>query len=155
MFNIELSNIIASNLYVTISITDFDYKVKKVIEISYKQRGGNLFDNRLGENMEEIELQEFTINLGKRLKMLREKNGVTQEKMSDEANCSKNYISAIERGVHKLTVPMLIEYCRVLRLSPNEVLGVKTGKNKFDVLINSLSQDEVNKVCDFIEIMRR
>ncbi len=99
------------------------------------------------------ELQIFNSTLGRRLKELREKAKVTQEHMALEANCTKNYISAIERGLHKLTVPMLVEYCRVLRLSPNEILDI-SDKNKNVELIESLSAEELAKVKSIIEIIR-
>lgn len=104
--------------------------------------------------MRKSELQNFTVALGHRLKTLREKKGITQEKMSIEAGCSKNYISAIERGVHKLTVPMLIEYCRVLQLTPNEILQITEKMDEYTELINSLKPDELIKVKDFIKIIR-
>lgn len=105
--------------------------------------------------MKENELREFTVNLGKRLKMLREKNGVTQERISIEADCSKNYISALERGIHKLTVPMLIEYCRVLKISPNEILEIDYSCTDKLEIIKDLNEEEIEKVKDLIEIMRR
>ena len=43
--------------------------------------------------------------------------------MSGRAGCSKNYLSAVERDVNKLTVPLLLEYCKAVRKTQNETLG--------------------------------
>ena len=61
--------------------------------------------------------------LGQRLQQFREDAHMTQGDLSIAAGCSKNYLSAIERGVNKLTVPLLLEYCRALHKTPNEILG--------------------------------
>lgn len=71
----------------------------------------------------EWETLEKKRGLGQKLQELREHTGITQAELSERAGCSKNYISAIERGVNKLTVPMLLEYCDILHKTPNELLG--------------------------------
>lgn len=71
----------------------------------------------------EWELLEKRQCLGRKLQELREHAGITQAEFSARAGCSKNYISAIERGVNKLTVPVLLEYCGILHKTPNEILG--------------------------------
>ena len=68
--------------------------------------------------------------LGQRLQQLREDAGITQGDLSAEAGCSKNYLSAIERGVNKLTVPLLLEYCLALNKTPNEILGYEDSGRK-------------------------
>lgn len=61
--------------------------------------------------------------LGSRLQRLREQADITQLELSERAGCSKNYLSAVERGVNKLTVPVLLEYCQAVHKTPNEILG--------------------------------
>lgn len=48
------------------------------------------------------DLPENRKRLGRRLQELREQNDSTQLEFSIKAGCSKNYISARERGVNKL-----------------------------------------------------
>lgn len=76
----------------------------------------------------EWESMEKKRKLGQRLQEFREQAGVTQAELSERAGSSKNYLSAIERGVNKLTVPVLLEYCDALHKTPNELLGFDDGK---------------------------
>lgn len=73
--------------------------------------------------IQDWEQREKRRALGMRLQSLRISKGVTQLQLSELAGCTKNYISAVERGVNKLTVPVLLEYCNALGMTPDEVLG--------------------------------
>lgn len=61
--------------------------------------------------------------LGRRLQECRESRGVTQQEMADYCNLSKNYISALERGLNKCNVQTLLGYCNILEISPNDLVG--------------------------------
>ena len=63
------------------------------------------------------------MEMGKRLQFFREQSNVTQKEMAEACSLSKNYISALERGVNKCSVPTLIGYCKKLDVTPNELLG--------------------------------
>lgn len=76
--------------------------------------------------------------LGSRLQFLREQAGVTQLELSERAGCSKNYLSAVERGVNKLTVPVLLEYCKATHKTPNEILGFDQDKRLNSELLSIL-----------------
>ena len=84
--------------------------------------------------------------LGQRLQQLRESAGITQGDLSIAAGCSKNYLSAIERGVNKLTVPLLLEYCLALNKTPNEVLGYEdSGKRANPELMDVITSLDSEK----------
>ena len=94
--------------------------------------------------------------LGSRLQWLREANGITQLRLSELAGCSKDYISAVERGINKLTVPLLLEYCRVLNMSPDSVLGY-TGDALEDELygiIRSLDKEQQQRALKILEALK-
>lgn len=67
--------------------------------------------------------EEVNIRIGQLLKNARESRGVTQAEMCDYVGLSKNHISAIERGVSKASVEMLLGYCKKLGLTPDDILG--------------------------------
>lgn len=48
--------------------------------------------------------------------------GVTQKEIAEHTGLSKNHISAIERGMSKASVELLLGYCEVLEMNPNEIL---------------------------------
>lgn len=78
--------------------------------------------------------------------MLRESKGITQQQLSEKAGCSKNYLSAVERGVNKLTVPLLLEYCDALRISPNDVLGYTSDSIGDELTASIRALDEEQKI---------
>ena len=59
---------------------------------------------------------------GSRLQKMREQGNVTQKEMAEACALSKNYISALERGMNKCNVQTLVGYCNKLRITPNELL---------------------------------
>lgn len=63
-------------------------------------------------------------DLGKRLQSYREKGHVTQQEMATICGLSKNYISAIERGVHKCNAYTLICYAERLGVSLDDLVGL-------------------------------
>ena len=61
--------------------------------------------------------------LGKRVKELREKKGLTQTDLALASGVSRVYISGIERGIRNLTVLHLIGIAKGLKVSPQTLLG--------------------------------
>ncbi len=100
--------------------------------------------------------------LGKRLKECREGQGVTQQEMADACGLSRNYLSAMERGVNKCNANTLITYARVLNMSIDEIVwGEKGRTHKGDSIIPDLKralkdmpEDEQKKVLRIIEIIK-
>lgn len=98
--------------------------------------------------------------IGKQLQYYRESAKVTQQEMADECGLSKNYISALERGVNKCNVQTLIGYCRKLNVTPNELLGIETlEKEKSDVmpellqLLATLDREQQTKIFYMLEAL--
>lgn len=63
------------------------------------------------------------MDLGQRLQTYRESQKITQEEMAKACGLSKNYISAMERGVHKCSAQTLIRYAKKLNISLDELVG--------------------------------
>lgn len=64
----------------------------------------------------------MNFDIGLLLQRARETKGVTQKEIAEHTGLSKNHISAIERGVSKASVELLLGYCEVLETEPNEIL---------------------------------
>lgn len=93
--------------------------------------------------------------LGWHLKSLREQAGLTQQEFAEIAGCSKNYISAIERGINKLTVSVLLEYCDITHTSPNEALRygpIDTNRELVQV-VSSLTKTQYDMVLKMIKAL--
>ena len=63
------------------------------------------------------------MELGKRLQQYREERKVTQQEMADACGLTKNYISALERGINKINANALIGYANKLDVSLDELAG--------------------------------
>lgn len=68
----------------------------------------------------EIELNYQLI--GKRLRSIRQKRGLTQEQVSEFAEISPQHCSGIECGSAKVSLPALVRLCNALECTPDEVL---------------------------------
>ena len=69
--------------------------------------------------------EESNVRIGRLLQNAREHKKVTQYEMATETGMTKNHISAIEREVSKASVELLLGYCRVLELTPNDILMIE------------------------------
>ena len=62
------------------------------------------------------------MQLGKRIRALREERGVSQEKLADLADIHRNYISQIEGGKRNLSFYYVVKVARALRVSPSKLV---------------------------------
>lgn len=54
---------------------------------------------------------------------LRKARGWSQQRLADQVQCSKMHISALERGICELSLPMMRRLATVLSVSPAELLS--------------------------------
>lgn len=62
---------------------------------------------------------------GLRLQSYREQANVTQQEIAQATGLTKNYISAIERGVHKCNAATFIVYAKKCNVSLDEIAGLE------------------------------
>lgn len=62
-------------------------------------------------------------NIGHNLRVLRKQSGMTQSELAEEIGVSKDHISHAEIGFGSISMPLLLEICRVLNVTPNDVLS--------------------------------
>ena len=63
-----------------------------------------------------------TERFGQMLQSYRLKAHITQQQIADATGMTKNYISAIERGVHKCNAETFITYARMCHASLDEMV---------------------------------
>ena len=59
--------------------------------------------------------------VGKRIKIVRQRSGLTQDQLAEEVGLSPKYISGIERGVENPTMDILIRLAKVLGVEPYDL----------------------------------
>lgn len=63
-----------------------------------------------------------SVRIGKNVKRIREKKGITQEKLAFEANLNRAYIGYIERGERNPSTDTLAKLSKALRVSLKDLL---------------------------------
>lgn len=62
-------------------------------------------------------------NIGQNLRTLRRQCGITQADLAEKTGVSTDHISHAEIGSGTISLPLLIEICRLLEVTPNDVLA--------------------------------
>ncbi len=97
-------------------------------------------------------------NLGRRLKILREKTRFTQEEIARLLGVKRLVITNIENGSRKITADELYFFSKIYGLSMEELY---TGEDKekriakFSRTFDELSNKSQKEVLDFIEFKKR
>jgi len=68
------------------------------------------------------------IKIGERLRALRVQRDMSQAALAASLSTKQANISDIERGARGLTIQQLVKICRVLKTTPNAVLGEKEAE---------------------------
>jgi transcriptional regulator with XRE-family HTH domain len=67
-------------------------------------------------------MQSVLIQLGKRVRALREQRGMSQEALADLAEIHRNYISQIEGGKRNLSLFNVVKIARALKVTPSKLI---------------------------------
>lgn len=59
--------------------------------------------------------------VGKRIKIVRQRSGLTQDQLAEQVGLSPKYISGIERGVENPTMNILIRVAKMLGVEPYDL----------------------------------
>ena len=66
--------------------------------------------------------QEYLIKIGNKIRDLRTKLGISQEKLSFASNLDRTYLGSVERGERNISVINLNKIASALNTSPSELL---------------------------------
>lgn len=96
------------------------------------------------------------LQFGQILQRYRESAKVTQQEIADATGLTKNYISSIERGVHKCNAQTFIVYAKKCGMSLDEMAGLvpksKLNRNLIKK-ISEMSEDEQERALKILELM--
>ena len=88
--------------------------------------------------------EEFLINIGKNIRMLRQKKHLTQEVVAEQLNISVKHFSAIERGETSTSFQVLFDLSRLFQVPPDLFLqeptdaeGIQSILSKFSCSVNT------------------
>ena len=96
------------------------------------------------------------LQFGQMLQRYRESAKVTQQETADATGLTKNYISSIERGVHKCNAQTFIAYAKKCSVSLDEMAGLipKSKLNrKLVQKLSDMSEDEQERALKILELM--
>lgn len=69
--------------------------------------------------------------IGNRIRKYRKDRGLTQEQLADKINVSKGRVSNWEQGINRPDADVLADICRVLNVSPSDLLNVHLTTDNF------------------------
>ena len=95
------------------------------------------------------------MELGQRLQMYRESAKVTQLEMSEFCGVSKNYLSAVERGINKVNAKVLIGYSQKLNVSMDTLAGIAPEGSilpELQQVLTSMDEQQQQKVLQIVKI---
>lgn len=69
-----------------------------------------------------IEKTNMLVKFGKRVRELRKKLGLSQEKFADKVGCHRTYIGMIERAEKNLTITNIYKIAKVLNITMAELM---------------------------------
>ena len=101
----------------------------------------------------------FEQKLGKRIQKCRKKKGLTQEQLAERVALSRNYLSAVERGVNAVSLEKLIEIINCLDCSADEIFmdvinkGYAVKATMLTEKIEQLPRDEQERIFEIIETL--
>ena len=105
-------------------------------------------------------LPEENKRLNKRLQDFRKEAHIQQQEMADYCGLSKNYLSAMERGINKCNAHVLISYAKKLNVSLDILTGLIFSKNGNDAIIPELktvlekmSHENQKKLLEILNIL--
>lgn len=67
--------------------------------------------------------------IGRRLRVLRERRGVSQKEMAALLGTNQSHVSNVERGDRGITIQQLVKIARALKASTDDILGEKQASD--------------------------
>ena len=97
--------------------------------------------------------------VGKRIKVVRQGNGLTQDQLAEQLGLSSKYISGIERGVENPTMDILLRVAKVLNIEPYNLFlfgeSEDSGKALRKGIKKMLREADREKLQLYFDVMRK
>ncbi len=81
----------------------------------------------------------LNVAIGNRIRISREKSGLTQEELAERLDLSTQFISTIERGVAGASLETIINLCDVLNVSCEWLLRGRAAMPSADNIVTKLT----------------
>lgn len=97
--------------------------------------------------------QNFTLDVGKRVKYYRNRLKITQAELAEKAGCSNNHISALERGLYSTRIDILANVALALNVSTDVLLFgeyAELNQNLIRTLNIAIKNYGEENLCDFL-----
>ena len=97
--------------------------------------------------------------LGKRIKIVRQRNGLTQDQLAEQVGLSPKYISGIERGVENPTIDILLRVATMLGVEPYDLFLFGESEESEKVLRKGIEkmvrEADREKLQLYFDVMRK
>ena len=100
------------------------------------------------------------MNLGNKIKKLRELKDFTQEHLAEKLGITQSNYSKIEKGTIDIQYSKLEEIAKILDVTVEDIIGfnmvfnLKNNKKANGVVINQISQNEKKLYAEYIEALK-
>lgn len=102
-------------------------------------------------------IDEENVKIGRLLQDARESHGVLQSELCESTGLTKNHISAVECGVSKASIRMLLGYCEKIGITPNDILGYSELNliPELQEMLNHMDAEQQKRIVDMIKLMSK
>lgn len=91
------------------------------------------------------------MNIGDRIKNLREKSGYTQNALADKAGVSQTHLRRVELGQADITVGHLQLVCDALEISVKDFFNINDEAEELSIALSNLSPKQKKLLVDFLK----
>ncbi len=91
------------------------------------------------------------MEVGKRIRELREKAGFTQNKLAEWAGVSQTHLRRVELGEADITVGHLHLLCDALGISLKDFFDCPTESEEFSTVLSALTPKQRQALLDFLQ----
>lgn len=100
-------------------------------------------------------INEKNVKIGKLLQNARKRHDFLQSELCEATGLTKNHISAVERGVSKASIRMLLGYCEKIGITPNDILGYNEHNliPELQEILNHMDIEQQKRIVNIIKII--
>lgn len=91
------------------------------------------------------------MNIGDRIKLLRENSKLSQNSLADKAGVSQTHLRRVELGQADITVGHLQLICDALEISLNDFFNVNDEAEELSVALSNLTPKQKKLLIDFLK----
>ncbi|MFG6096994.1 helix-turn-helix transcriptional regulator [Leptothoe sp. ISB3NOV94-8A] len=103
-----------------------------------------------------LDKDAFYLDLGKKIRAVREERKLTQEALASLLGITRTSVTNIEKGRQKMFLHTFLEIAKVLGISPDELMpSIQYASSLEDVLKEQLNQKELNWVQEAMNEIKR